>query len=204
MRARVGRRWIVLGAAGMGLIGGALTLVVAPSGYTATGALFAGVPPTSVADVGLAASSAVRSLPNVASSATAEAVLGPVVQSLRLTETSEQLAGRVTAGYPEGTAVVRVSVTDPDPQRAVRIDAATMQQMARMAESGRFSGAARLRLTVVESPSASTTASTRNVPIALLGGLGTGAGLGALIVLLPDLVRRRRPAGGGLSAPSMV
>jgi capsular polysaccharide biosynthesis protein len=98
----------------------AWTLVATPV-YTATAPLYVVVSladnhdPEALVNSALYARQAVASYVEAATSPT---VLAASAESLGLEGDSRALAGKVTATSPDDTAVLNITATDPDPQRA--------------------------------------------------------------------------------------
>lgn len=119
-----------------------------------------------------------------AEAATGPAVTGPVVESLRLPMTKEQLAGRITAEAPGGTVLVRLTVVDSRAVRAALIGNAVADRFARVvARMERTGGrtSSPVRLTVLQPaavPSAPVSPNvTADTALALAVSLLVGTGL---------------------------
>lgn len=137
-----------------------------------------------------------------------EVVLQPVIEELGLTETVADLAERVTATVVTDTVVVRVRVTDPDPERAAVIAneiAETFIGISPSLEPMRADETAVVRITVIESARApETPVSPRpqlNLALALMFGLALGLAGAVARETLDRRVKGERDMPGLTEAP---
>lgn len=119
-----------------------------------------------------------------------------VIDQLGLHLTPQQLASRITASVVPDTVVLRVSVTDPDPAQAQRINEGVVSQLqAFVAELETPPGKTvpLLKATVVDPPDLNTNAVSprplRNTALGLLIGLLLGLALALLREVLDNSVR---------------
>ncbi len=126
-------------------------------------------------------------------------VTRPVVKSLKLPMSPEQLASRITATAGFDTVLVRINVTDTEPRRAARISNAVAERFADMVsglERSADSKTSPVRLSVTQ-PATTPGApfSPRplvNLALGLLSGLVLGIGCAVLRESLDTSVRTRR------------
>lgn len=131
---------------------------------------------------------------------TSERVLRPVVEAEDLAETPRQLANRVTAEAPLNTLLIDISVTDGDPDRAVRIADRITESLADTVRevSPVVDNEPSIRLTTVE------TAATPRFPFAPNKRLLTAAGLAAGLLLGVGVALVRHLRGSAVRTASEV
>ncbi|MEU4312735.1 hypothetical protein [Nocardia sp. NPDC024068] len=194
----VRRYWAVLSA---GLVLG-LGLAVyqadsAPETYTATSTLYVTMATgTSVADSyqgGLAAQQRVRSYLELV---TSDRVVDRVIGQLGLGLDREELRAKITADTPPATSLLRVSVTDADPETGrVLADQVVSQVRALIdeLETIEATAAPAARVAVVDAAQTptepSSPGSTRLLAVGALGGLLVGAAIAYLLARLDKKVR---------------
>lgn len=138
------------------------------------------------------------------------AVLTPVVSSLGLTETAEELARRVTAAAALNSTLITVTVTGTDPAGAADVANAVASSLATVVprlEPEAEDGSSPVRLSRVRDAQPALRPSSPNVPVNLaIGGLiGLFAGLGAAVLRtgLDNRVRTPREAEQLTGAPGI-
>jgi len=130
-------------------------------------------------------------------------VLSPVIDRLRLTETPDQLATRVTATVPLDTVLIEVTVTDGSPDQAALIAKtlgeqfpATIEELERVT-AGQPSP---VKVTLVREPQANTTPISpkpvRNLALGLVLGLLLGLGAALVRDLLDTTIKTPRDLEG--------
>ncbi|QAY74721.1 polysaccharide biosynthesis tyrosine autokinase [Agromyces protaetiae] len=140
--------------------------------------------------------------------ATTAIVLLPVINSLGLDTTSEELAPHVTATAPLDTSLIEISVTDEDPAQAAKIATAVSESLTNVVESIETTnrpagddGAAStptspVRLTLVQHAAVPQAPVSPNVPLNIalgaLVGLALGVGLAVLRATLDTRIRNER------------
>ncbi|MGV8896370.1 MAG: polysaccharide biosynthesis tyrosine autokinase [Rhodoglobus sp.] len=126
-------------------------------------------------------------------------VLLPVIASLGLDVTAEELAERVTASAQLDTTLIEISVTDVDPVVAADIANATSQSLTAVVskiETTEGSTGSPVKLTRVADATVSSTPVSPNIPLNVaLGavvGLAIGVGLAVLREVLDTRIRNER------------
>lgn len=137
-----------------------------------------------------------RQVATYADIVTSPLVLDDVIAELKLSETSPQLAQRVTAVVPPNTVLIDVSVTDTDPVQAAAIAdsvaaefAATVQDLERVGVDGASPVKATITQPATAPQSPSSPQPIRNLALAIVLGLLVGAGLAALRDLMDTRVK---------------
>ncbi|WP_411284443.1 YveK family protein, partial [Lapillicoccus sp.] len=118
-------------------------------------------------------------------------VLSPVIDKLKLNETPDQLATRVTATVPLDTVLIEVTVTDGNPDQAALIAKALGEQFPATIDELEKVAAGQpspVKVTLVREPQANTSPISpkplRNLALGLVLGLLLGFG----VALLRDLL----------------
>ncbi|MEU8590864.1 hypothetical protein AB0C59_28260 [Streptomyces sp. NPDC048664] len=177
----------------LGTVSGFLDSVLAPGVYRSAVTLFVSVRGGGDA-YHLAQSSAftrdrVRSY---AAAATGPQVTGPVVEALRLPMTGEQLARRITAEAPDGTVLVRLTVTDSQAARAALIGNALAERfarvVARMERSGGFADSP-VRLTVLQPATVPSAPVSPDLAVNTALALAVSLLVGAALALVRERLR---------------
>ena len=187
----VRRRWVTVLVVAVTCFAAitAFTLLTTPR-YTATTGLFFGVQSSgSAAELSLGSTFAEKQMTSYVKVATSPLVLDPVIQQLGLGVSPKTLARRVSATVPAETAILELSVTDPNPEQAVRIaDAlgATLAQTAVSLTPDRADGSQAVRVTTLERAAVPLSPSTPNIPRNLAVGLALGILLAFGLALLRD------------------
>lgn len=195
------RRWpsiLALTVVG-GAVAMAVTFVTVPK-YTASTQLFVSVQSTdasSALDIGQGGSAAQQKLKSYSQVATSSEVLDPVVATLHLPSTRQQLASQITVTTPPSSQILVVSVSDIDPARAARIANTVSKSFSDVVvdklEAPIGGGKALVRIETIQPATTPTSASSpQKVPdlaLGLLLGLVAGLGLAVLRDLLDTKVR---------------
>ncbi len=144
-------------------------------------------------------------------------VLLPVISSLKLDMTADQLAKMVTATAPTSTTLIAISVSDTDPVQAADIANATSQSLTNVVqdiEATDANGASTVKLTRVKQADVPSAPISPNVPVnvalGLLVGLALGVGIAVLRETLDNRVRTEldveklsdKPVVGGIAFDS--
>ena len=179
------------------VLGAGLYSMLSKPTYTATTSIFVSVPSvTTTSDLNSGSSYAENQVKSFAVVATAPIVLQPVIDSLGLDTTPENLAKNVTATVPPSTAVIDLAVVNGDPAQAARIAnalgeqiiAAVKQLSPSSANGGQIVAATIIRPAVA--PTSPTTPKTvQNIALGLLTGLVLAAGQALLRNALNRSVR---------------
>jgi polysaccharide biosynthesis transport protein len=204
-------RWRVLTTTVVLIVGavGALS-VLSPPQYTARATVYFGssfggqAENTRLSDSLLYSQTIVRSY---AEAATRPYTLEPVIRSLRLTETPQQLARKVTADSPLGTVIIEVRATDRSPIRAASIANGVAAELTVV--SANLSPITSTSSPIVVSTIASATVptaksaprTTLTVGVALAWALLIGVSLCIWVDGVDPRVRSRRDVAALTSAP---
>ncbi|MBF4589293.1 polysaccharide biosynthesis tyrosine autokinase [Curtobacterium sp. VKM Ac-1395] len=144
-------------------------------------------------------------------------VLLPVISSLKLDMTTDQLASRVTADAPLNTTLIAITVNDTDPVQAAEIANAASQSLTNVVqniEATDADGQSTVKLTRVKQADVPSVPVSPNVPVnvvlGLLIGLALGVGLSVLRQALDNRVRTEadverisaKPIVGGIAFDS--
>ena len=136
-------------------------------------------------------------------------VLLPVIGTLELGITSDQLAGRVSASAPADTSIIDITVSDTDPVRAADTANAISQSLTAVVEDIESSDAvdavSPVKLTRAQEATVSATPVSPNVPLNLvlgtLIGLALGVGLAVLRETLETRIRNEHDVEGVTEVP---
>ena len=186
----VRRHWvIVLIGLVLGLAaGGGGSLLISPQ-YQASAKLFVSTQSSGTnSDLLQGGNFAQQRVRSYADVATSPEVLAPVIDTLHLDSTPQELAGRVRAAAQTDTVLLSITTTDSSPDQAVRItDAVAAQLVATIDELERpESGPSPVKATVVQPAATPTAPVTPDIPRnAALGGI-LGLLLGVGIALLRE------------------
>ncbi|GAA2743619.1 polysaccharide biosynthesis tyrosine autokinase [Terrabacter aerolatus] len=125
-------------------------------------------------------------------------VLQPVIDSVRLSSTTDQLAGRVTSSIPLDTGLIDVTVTDSSPQRAQQIAKAIGEvfppYVAKIETRSGKTSPVQLSVTrpATFEPAPVSPKPTRNLALGLVLGLLLGFGMALLRDVLDKSVKSQR------------
>lgn len=126
-------------------------------------------------------------------------VLLPVIASLRLEITADELASRITATAPLDTTLIQITVVDVDPVMAADIANAASQSLTAVVEeieTTQGSTSSPIRLTRVQDATVPSRPSSPNIPLnialGVLVGLALGIGVAVLREVLDNRVRNER------------
>ena len=182
------------------VLGAGLYSMLSKPTYTATTSIFVSVASvTTASDLSSGSSYAENQVKSFAVVATAPIVLQPVIDSLGLRTTPEELAKKVTATVPVNTATIDVEVVDGDAAEAARIANAlgeqivtTVKQLAPPSSSGAPTVAATIISPAVTPLSPTTPRTAQNLALGLAVGLLLGAGQAVLRDVLNTRVRTKQ------------
>lgn len=193
----VRRSWRLIAAAVVvALLAGAGLTVLTPREYRAEAELFVSTGGgDSVSDLVQGGSFTQRQVATYADIVTAPVVLGPVIDGLGLSTTSQALARQVTATVPPDTVLIGIAVTDADPVMAANLANAvaeqfteTIQELERVGTGESPVGATVVRpATVPQTPISPNV--LRNIALSLILGLLIGLGVAVLRDILDTRVR---------------
>lgn len=185
----VRRRWLSATVVALLILASVLagTLLMTPE-YTATTRLFFAVEGTgSVTELAQGSTFAEKQMTSYAQVATSPLVLDPVIESLGLGTTAEQLTPSVTPIVPADTVILEISVTRPDPAQATAIANAVATELARVAGEltpSRENGSQAVKATILARAIQPLLPSSPNIPRNLAVGLVLGiiGGLGVALL----------------------
>ncbi|WP_130176345.1 polysaccharide biosynthesis tyrosine autokinase [Cryobacterium sp. SO1] len=122
-------------------------------------------------------------------------VLLPVIETLGLGITSDQLAGRVTASAPLDTSIITINVSDTDPARAAETANAVSASLAAVVEEIESPDAVDALSPVKLTPAQEATVPARpmspNVPLNIVLGTILGLALGLTVAVLRETLETR-------------
>ncbi|PXA69987.1 polysaccharide biosynthesis tyrosine autokinase [Cryobacterium arcticum] len=122
-------------------------------------------------------------------------VLLPVIGTLELGITSDQLARRVTASAPADTSIIDITVTDTDPVRAADTANAVSQSLTAVVEDieapDAIDAVSPVKLTRAQEATVSATPVSPNVPLNIVLGTLIGLALGVGIAVLRETLETR-------------
>lgn len=137
-------------------------------------------------------------------------VLLPVIATLDLDMSADDLAKRITASAPLDTTLIEITVADVDPVAAANIANAVSQSLAAVVEeieTTGTNGASPVELTRVQNANISASPASPNLPLnvilGLLVGLAVGFGAAVLREVLDTRIRNERDIELITSAPIM-
>lgn len=121
-------------------------------------------------------------------------VLLPVISSLKLDMTADDLSKLVSATAPTSTTLIAITVEDTDAKQAADIANATSQSLTNVVqniEATDANGAATVKLTRVKEAQVPSTPVSPNVPVNVILGLLVGLALGIGIAVLRETLDNR-------------
>lgn len=186
----------------------AYSLVKTPD-YSASAQVFVSTQTSgSVADLAQGNTFTQQRVKTYASLVTTPIVLLPVISSLGLNITAEELAESITASAPLDTTLIQINAVSDDPVRAADIANATSQSLTNAVEqieSTGDSGGSQVKLTRVQEAQVPVSPVSPNVPLNIalgfLVGLAIGIGIAVLRHVLDNRVRNEADVERISSAP---
>lgn len=183
------RNWIlVLAAALTGLlIGGAVAVLTKPT-YTSDTELFVAIQSSgSVQELQQGNTFTQARVQSYIKTVESPIVLQPVIDSLGLKQSAEQLADQVTAKTDLNTVLINISASDHSPVQAAAIADAVAGSLINAVENlekPRSGGSSPVNLSIIKPAQAPTAPSAPNTRLSLLIGLivGLAAGIGTTIL----------------------
>ncbi|RXZ72233.1 polysaccharide biosynthesis tyrosine autokinase [Agromyces albus] len=144
--------------------------------------------------------------------ATTPIVLLPVISTLGIDRTSEQLTAQVTATAPLDTTLIDITVIDEDPALAAEIATAVSESLTEVVQSietteatDESAASSPVRLTLVQHAAVPQVPMSPNVPLNValgaLVGLALGVGLSVLRETLDTRIRNERDVEAVTDAP---
>lgn len=190
------RHWtlIVAGILSGLLIGGAFSVLSKPT-YTAETQLFVAIQSSgSITELQQGNSFSQARVQSYVKTVDSPVVLQPAIDSLGLSETTEQLASRVTASTDLNTVLIDISVVDGSPAQAAAVAQAVADSLIKAVdtlETPKKGGVSPVGLSVTKPATAPLAPSTPNTRVNLLLGLFVGLGAGILIAFFRTTLDNR-------------
>lgn len=192
------RNWIVIAAGALTglLIGGAASILATPS-YLAETRLFVAIQSSgTVQELQQGNTFSQARVQSYVQTVSSPVVLQPVIDSLGLDLTAEELATKVEASTEANTVLINLAVTDDSPVQAAAIAqgvATSLVQAVDSLETPKSGGTSPVSLSIIKpatAPLAPASPNTRlNLILGCLAGLTLGVGAGILRTTLDNRVR---------------
>lgn len=183
------RHWMtVVACTLLGVLSAALLSLLIKPTYTASTQLFVAIQNAgTVTELQQGNSFSQARVQSYVKTATTPSVLQPVIDSLGLTTTPDELASQVRASADLNTVLINVAVEDESPSQAAAIAQAissSLMQTIESLEAPEEKGPSPVRLSIVTPASVPLAPSDPNTPLNLLLGaaLGLAAGLGLALL----------------------
>lgn len=183
------RNWIlILSLALTGLLTAGVASVLVKRTYTADTELFVAIQNSgTVQELQQGNTFTQARVQSYVKTVTTPLVIQPVIDSLGLEETADEVASRVRATTDLNTVLIKIAVTDSSPVQAAAIAQAVANSfVARVEdlEKPKSGGSSPVNLSVVSPATAPTSPSSPNTRLNLLFGVLLGLGLGVAAALL--------------------
>jgi capsular exopolysaccharide synthesis family protein len=192
------RRWRVWGTGLLlGWLMAMVVIAVTPVAYTAVATSFVTVSDVSAGDstaIFQGSQFTVQRMGSYVQLASSPAVLDPVISDLGLPDSSRQLAGRIAVSSPANSVLIKVAVTDADPEQAQRTANAVSSHLGDLIEgleTPRGSKTSSVKVTLTQPAAKPLAPSSPNKPLDLALGLIAGGALGVAAALLRHHLDRR-------------
>lgn len=133
-------------------------------------------------------------------------VLKPVIRELGLDRDPTDLSKSISVSTPQNTVILDVSVTDPDPARAVAIAnsvAASLSSKVEQIAPKEPRGGSSVSVRVIQPATIPQSPSAPNTRLNVLAGLLLGLIIGSLFVVLRELLDTRIRNSDGLEAAGL-
>ena len=192
------RNWILIVAAALAglLLAGVVSVLTKPT-YTAQTQLFVAIQSSgSVQELQQGNTFSQARVQSYVKTVKAPAVLQPVIDTLGLSMTADQLAAEVTATTEPSTVLINIAVTNGSSVQAAAIAQEVANSLIKVVdslESPKNGGTSPVSLSVIKpavAPPAPSAPSTRfNLILGLVLGLGAGAAVAALRTTLDNRIR---------------
>ncbi|MDM4763931.1 polysaccharide biosynthesis tyrosine autokinase [Galbitalea sp. SE-J8] len=183
------RSWIVIVAVTLlGVVAaGVVSLVTTPIYSASTSVFFAIQTGGSTAgDLNSGVTYVQNQVKSFSQLATTDRVLQPVINDLKLPETTGQLASRVSATAPLDTVIIQISVDDPSAAQAATLANAIGQRLTEvvgeLTQNGQTTSP--VKASIVQTAKEPTSATSPNIRLNLALGLLVGLALGVGIAVL--------------------
>jgi succinoglycan biosynthesis transport protein ExoP len=195
------KSWVIIVTAILlGLAIGSLFSILATPKYQASTKVFVSVQSAgTIADLTQGSNFSQNQVKSYADVIETPAVLQPVIDSLKLNTTAQDLAKAVSATTSAGTVVVEIGVTDPSPARAAQIAnsiAESFESTVNQLVPVDATGTSPVKITVLQQalvPTVPVEPNTRlNLAVGALIGLIVGLGIAILRYTLDTKIRNER------------
>lgn len=190
------RNWLIVLSATLAglLLGGAVSVLVKPT-YTSSTQLFVAIQSSgSVQELQQGNTFSQSRVQSYAKTITTPAVLQPVIETLGLEQSPEQLAKRVKATTDLNTVLIGISVDDTSPVQAAATAQAVADSLIKVVdvlERPKAGGTSPVSLSIVTPAEAPSEPSAPNTRLYLLIGLVIGLTLGVASALLRSMLDNR-------------
>lgn len=189
------KNWLIIIVSTLLLLGGAAawTFTRTPQ-YEATTQLFVSVRSgdSSAGELTQGSAYAQQAVASYMEIADSAIVLDTVREELDLTESRRELAKRISADSPQGTVLINIRATDPDPQQAALISDTTSAVLAEVItdqlEGVSSESPARVQIDIVQPADVPDAPITPRVWLNLILGLVGGLALGITIALFRNIL----------------
>lgn len=185
----VRRSWILIAATALiGLLAGGSASVLTQPTYTADTQLFVAIQSSgSVQELQQGNTFSQARVQSYVKTVDSPVVLQPVIETLGLPTTAEQLAKQVSASTEASTVLINISISDHSPVQAAAIAQAVAGSLVNAVDSlekPKNGGSSPVSLSIIKPATAPTSPSSPNTRLNLLLGLllGLGTGLAAAVI----------------------
>lgn len=169
------------------LVGGAASVLVRPT-YTASTQLFVAIQSSgTVTELQQGNTFGQARVQSYVKTVTTPVVLAPVVETLGLIDSAEQLAGRIEASTDPNTVLITITASDGSPAQAAAIAQAVGASLVKAVddlERPQTGGTSPVRLSIIAPAAAPAQPSAPNTKINLALGLLIGLGLGIVLAVV--------------------
>lgn len=183
------RSWILIAVLTMmGVLGGGLASILVKPSYTADTQLFVAIQSSgSVQELAQGNTFSQARVQSYVKTVTTPMVLQPVIDSLGLKLTPDELSKEIKASSDLNTVIITVSVTDTSPVQSAAIAQEVANNLIKTVENlekPNTGGSSPVKLSVISPATAPSSASAPNTKVNLLLGLivGLGMGIGASLL----------------------
>ncbi|WP_375400967.1 polysaccharide biosynthesis tyrosine autokinase [uncultured Amnibacterium sp.] len=194
--ATIRRHWLLLAVPiVLGLVASIVVLGAQVPKYQSTARIYVSVGnATNASDLSQGNSFAQAAAANYAALADQPYVLQNVREQLDIADTPDQIADEMTTSVEPNTSIISIDVLDRSATRAAEIANVTAQRLRAAVTAltpAATDGTQNVRLTVVRTGVAASSAATPNRPMTIALGLLGGLLLGVLLVILRELLNTK-------------
>lgn len=183
------RNWVLVVALALTgiLVGGVASVLIKPT-YTASTQLFVAIQSSgTVTELQQGNTFSQARVQSYVKTVTTPVVLGPVIETLGLNDSAEQLADRIEASTDPNTVLITIKAADDSPAKAAAIAQAVGNSLVKAVddlERPQAGGTSPVRLSIITPAAAPSEPSAPNTKINLALGLLIGLGLGIFLAIL--------------------